>query len=111
MDPEAIRSALATLGWSARMLAKRVPCNVRRAQRWVSGAEPMPEAVAEWLARLAELAERAPAPGAVKVTNMINEPWFMEAYAQIDRLAITLKERGIESGAEVGASHGVLKVL
>lgn len=59
-DPEAIRSALAILGWSARMLAERVPCNPRRAQRWVSGAEPMPEAVWGWLEQLAALAERAP---------------------------------------------------
>lgn len=54
--------ALAALGWSERELARQLRRPVSTVRRWTDGSARMPEAIREWLARLAEAHAANPPP-------------------------------------------------
>lgn len=51
MTPAAIRSALATLGWSTRHLARVLGAPERTPSEWTAGRYAMPAEASAWLAR------------------------------------------------------------
>jgi len=56
--------ALAVIGWSQRELARRLGVPESRVRRWARGTLPVPQAVAAWLRRAAELHFANPPPSA-----------------------------------------------
>jgi ribosome-binding protein aMBF1 (putative translation factor) len=60
MTPDALADAMRTLGWGVPDLAQRVPCSVRAVRRWLAGSAPIPDAVARWVADLAQRAAQGP---------------------------------------------------
>jgi hypothetical protein len=62
MTPDEFRSALALLHWSQRGLADILGKDERQVRRWAAGQYPLPDAIAEWLRRLAQFHERNPPP-------------------------------------------------
>lgn len=62
MTPDDFNAALATLGWSQRMLARRLGCDAMTVNRWSHGRQAIPAQVAAYLARLKAAHARVPEP-------------------------------------------------
>ena len=58
MTPADLRAALDAIGWGPTTLAERAGINERTVRRWLAGQNPVPGAVAAWLAALAAAHER-----------------------------------------------------
>lgn len=51
MSPDLLKEALATIGWSARELARRTGRTDSAGGEWIAGRREIPQDVAAWLLR------------------------------------------------------------
>jgi hypothetical protein len=65
MNADEYREALDVLGWHNRHVARALGIHYTTPQRWASGDEPVPRAIARWLTRLT---------GAVALAYELNPP-------------------------------------
>lgn len=63
MTPAVFRATLTTLGWSQRVLARRLGVSHITVQRYASGARTIPAGVAAWVTGLAACVAARPPPG------------------------------------------------
>jgi uncharacterized protein YlzI (FlbEa/FlbD family) len=52
MTPERLRECLDTLRWWAPEMAEAMGANPRTTARWISGKNPIPDNVGEWIEKL-----------------------------------------------------------
>jgi transcriptional regulator with XRE-family HTH domain len=62
MTPDRLRAILALLHWSQRGLADVLGCSDSLTREWARGKQTIPQAIAEWLERLAAAHEANPVP-------------------------------------------------
>ena len=62
MTPTEFRAALEALRWTQRGVAAVLRCDERQIRRWATGAYPIPERIASWLATLAAFHRAHPPP-------------------------------------------------
>jgi DNA-binding transcriptional regulator YiaG len=62
MSPSRLADVLATLGWSAAELARRLNVSERTVRRWGRGDQPIPPQIDQWLEQMATYMQGAPPP-------------------------------------------------
>lgn len=62
MTPAALRAHREAIGWTGHELARRLGCNPAYVGQLEHGRRPIPTSIAVWIAALAELHARHPAP-------------------------------------------------